>query len=297
MTRPRGSAARRLAGAVSVLCALALPATAAAATGHHARATAAARATGTITAVDGWSFTIQMRGRQMAVISALTATANAVTKHDYPYVYGGGHAEAGIASVGIKGPGHNGRRIGYDCSGAVAAVLAGGGLWPAGAGVPNDAGVVHQLLAEHLIARGAGTGAQEVTLYDHPGVHIFMSIDGRFFGTSDGGAGNPLQRHGGAGWLDDGAPDAYSRQYRRYHLLPPALGHRTTYGRSLSFQAGSGGALPAGLVVGERVRVVYGQTRQGANVPETVTVLGGGSGAGGTGGTGAGGTGGTGGTG
>ena len=54
---------------------------------------------------------------------ALTAAANSVTAGDFPYVYGGGHAEAGIASIGIKGPGYNGRRIGLDCSGSVAAVL------------------------------------------------------------------------------------------------------------------------------------------------------------------------------
>ena len=54
------------------------------------------------------------------MVGALTAAANAVTAGDYPYVYGGGHEAAGTASIGIKGPGYNGRRIGYDCSGAVA---------------------------------------------------------------------------------------------------------------------------------------------------------------------------------
>ena len=62
-------------------------------------------------------------------------------------------------------------------------MLADAGVWPAGSGVPADNGVIAQLRSEHLIARGTGT----VTLYDGPGVHIFMSIEGRFFGTSDGG--------------------------------------------------------------------------------------------------------------
>jgi hypothetical protein len=38
----------------------------------------------------------------MSVVRALTAAAHAVAHGDYPYVYGGGHAEAGTASVGIK---------------------------------------------------------------------------------------------------------------------------------------------------------------------------------------------------
>jgi hypothetical protein len=63
----------------------------------------------------------------MSVERALIAAADAVARGDYPYVYGGGHAEAGTASIGIKGPGYNGRRVGFDCSGSVAAVLAGAG--------------------------------------------------------------------------------------------------------------------------------------------------------------------------
>jgi hypothetical protein len=124
--------------------------------------------TGTITALSGSSFTIQTAGRQTGVINALTGAAAHVTAQDYPYVYAGSHAQAGIASIGMKGPGYNGKRTGYDCSGSVAAVLAGAGLWPAGGGVPNDAGIIAQLLREHLITRGAGTGPVQVTLYDTP---------------------------------------------------------------------------------------------------------------------------------
>jgi hypothetical protein len=50
------------------------------------------------------------------------------------------------------GPGYNGKRIGYACSGSVAAVLAGAGLWQPGSGVPNDAGVIRQLRQQKLIA-------------------------------------------------------------------------------------------------------------------------------------------------
>jgi hypothetical protein len=130
-------------------------------TGHAAGATRARvvrhQISETIVSIDWSSFTIQTGGKRMAVINALTAAANAITAGDYPYVYGGGHAEAGIASIGIKGPGYNGRRIGFDCSGSVAAVLAGGGVWQAGTGVPADNGVIAQLLQERLIARGVSS--------------------------------------------------------------------------------------------------------------------------------------------
>ena len=224
-----------------------------------------ARATGTIVSLDWSSFTIQTGDRRMSTLSALQHAADAVTAGGYPYVYGGGHEQAGTASIGIKGPGYNGRRIGFDCSGAVGAVLAGAGVWPAGSGVPADNGVITQLRSEHLIASGTGTA----TLYDKPGVHIFMNIDGRFFGTSDGGGGSPLNPHGGAGWLDDGAPDAASHAFRRYHLLPSVVQAPTTYGPTLTLIAGDPGLLE-GLQVGERVRVTYTQRANGTLVARAI---------------------------
>lgn len=200
----------------------------------------------------------------MSTLSALRHTADAVTAGGYPYVYGGGHEHAGMGSIGIKGPGHDGRRLGFDCSGAVAAVLAGAGLWTPGSGVPADDGEIAQLRQEHLIASGTGT----VTLYDKPGVHIFMNIDGRSFGTSDGGGGSPLNPHGGAGWLDDGAPDAASHAFRPYHLLPAALETSTVYGPTLSFRSDAG--LLGGLQLGDRVRVTYLQRGNGTLVAESI---------------------------
>ncbi len=258
---------RNLASSCVLACALILPLVAPATSAGTAsvpsfRVVAHGSVTGTITALSGSSFTIQTSGRRTGFVNALTAGATDVTSQDYPYVYGGGHAQAGIASIGIKGPGYNGRRVGYDCSGSVAAVLAGAGLWPAGGGVPNDAGIIAQLLSEHLITRGAGTGPVEVTLYDHPGVHIFMNIDGRFFGTSDGGGGG--NRRGGAGWLDDGAPDASSRAYKPYHFYPWVLKGSTTAGHIDSFQLGALSGDAAGLQLGVKVRVTYEQTRAGS---------------------------------
>jgi len=205
----------------------------------------------------------------MPVIAALRDAADAVTAADFPYVYAGGHAEAGIASTGAKGPGYNGRRIGFDCSGSVAAVLSGAGVWPVAGGVPSDAGVISELLHEHLIARGRGHGASEVTLYDDSGVHIFMDIDGRFFGTSDGaGGGNP---NGGAGWLDDGAPDASSRQYKPYHLLPGVLRQQTTLERIFTFRTPGHATITHGLMLGSVVHVGYTVAPDGRLVAQSVS--------------------------
>jgi hypothetical protein len=243
---------RRLASC----CALLALALASPALGASSPAVANGAATGTVTALSGSSFTIQTAGPRVGVVNAMTRAAIGITNHSYPYVWAGGHAQAGIASTGTKG-----RHKGFDCSGSVAAVLAGAGIWPAGSGVPNDAGIIGTLRRQGLIAPGVGTGPVEVTLYDHPGVHIFMNIDGRFFGTSDGaGGGNP---HGGAGWLDDGAPDAASRAYRAYHFLPSVLHSSTNAGHIVSFQLGALSTPPV-IELGDRVQVNYAESRAGS---------------------------------
>lgn len=227
------------------------------------------QASGTVIGIEGRTFAIEANGGRMSVVGALTDAANVVTAGDYPYVYGGGHALAGIASIGIKGPGYNGRRIGFDCSGSVAAVLAGAGVWQPTSGVPNDAGIITELMQQHLIARGVGHGANEVTLYDDPGVHIFMDIDGHFFGTSDGGGGGDPA--GGAGWLDDGAPDAHSHIYKAYHLRLSVLEQQTTFARILTFQTAGRVSLVHGLELGGDVHVGYTQAPNGRMVAASVS--------------------------
>src|ERR1700729_705978 len=233
-----------------LLTALALPAGALAtqrATNSSATPAAQGEASGAVIAVARGSFAIEAPAGRMSVVNALTAGANTVTAGDFPYVYGGGHAEAGIASIGIKGPGYNGRRIGFDCSGSVAAVLAGADVWQPTSGVPNDAGIITELLQQHLIARGAGHGSTEVTLYDDPGVHIFMNIDGRFFGTGANAKGGP-------GWLSSSGG---SSAFKPWHFVASALRATTTYGPELTFGVGSGSDLLYGLSVGQRVQVHY----------------------------------------
>ncbi|HWC86437.1 MAG TPA: hypothetical protein VG388_07855 [Solirubrobacteraceae bacterium] len=237
-----------------------------------ALAAPAGTATGSVTAVQSTSLTILTAGKRTGVLNALSKAADAVTQGDYPYVWGGGHAAAGAVSAGIKGPGHDGRRLGYDCSGSVAAVLAGAGLWPAGSPVPSDAGVIRQLVLEKVIAPGPGTAPAEVTLYDRPGVHIFMNIDGRFFGTSDGASGNASQLHGGAGWLEDGAPDATSRAFKRYHVLPAVLRNKTSYGHALTFEIDPN--LAGGVAVGDRLHVTYQGTGSGSMIASAIGYVG-----------------------
>lgn len=218
---------------------------------------------GTVVSLDPAELTVQRTGRRMSVIGALTHAADVVAAGDYPYVWGGGHAFAGTASTGMRGgPGSNGRRIGFDCSGSVAAVLAGAGLWIPGSGVPGDAGVIAQLRQGHLIARGAGAGPRTVTLWDDRGVHIFVQIGDGFFGTSDGGPPGPANPHGGPAWLDDGAPDTLDHHYRPWHLLPVALHGRVNTGRVIT--VGLDGTLAGtlgGLAVGDRVGVRYATHR------------------------------------
>ena len=267
-TWPMNPGRMRRAICLTLLCACALLVPGAAAV-----TSPTGRLTGKITALGQFGVTIQTPGPQIGLIDAMTKAANALTADDYPYVWGGGHAVAGVASTGDRGgPGANGKRLGYDCSGAVAAVLEAAGLWPAGYGVPNDAGVIQQLLAQHLIARGAAAMPDGVTLYDHPGVHIFMNIDGRFFGTSDGGGGGDAK--GGPGWLDDGAPDVQSRAFKQYHLLPSVLRDRTAYGHIYGFQTPVQSPMVVGAEVGEKITVSYSALGDGGMAATAVVYAG-----------------------
>jgi hypothetical protein len=205
------------------------------------------------------ALTIRTASHRMGVTAALTSSADRLAAGDYPYVWGGGHAAAGAPDVGVTGgPGHNGRRLGYDCSGAVAAVLAGAGLWTAGTRVPNDARIVSRLRHARLIVAGPGHGPGAVTLWDRRGTHIFMQLRDRFFGTSDGGAGAADNPNGGAGWLDDGASDTHQRAFRAFHFVAGALRGSVLTGPTLTVGLRSEVADSGlGLAAGTRVRVTY----------------------------------------
>ncbi|MGO9900742.1 MAG: hypothetical protein ACLP0J_13865 [Solirubrobacteraceae bacterium] len=239
---------------------------------HYTTSREAGEASGSILAVGASSLLIQSPARNLTAIAAMQAAADDITQADYTYVWGGGHQLAGLADIGDveQGSGANGTNIGYDCSGAVGAVLEAGGLWPAGTGVPNDAGVIADLLQSGVIAPGAGSGQPEVTLYDYPGVHIFMNINGIFFGTSDGQNGNATQPEDGAGWLNDNHPDTSNKVFQQYHVLPSLLTPNVTYAPTLAFSAGT--ALLAGATVGQGAQVGYTETPAGTPVADSVTL-------------------------
>jgi hypothetical protein len=228
---------------------------------HPASHQTTGAASGQVVGLSWASFTVQTGGRRMQVVPALTAAANALNTDNYPYVWAGGHPAAGAASVGTRGPGYTGHTIGFDCSGSVAAVLSAAGLWQPGTPVPGDSGVIAQLRQEGLIARGVGRGASSVTLYDDPGVHIFMNIGGRFFGTGANATGGP-------GWL---TYSGVTRAFKPWHFVPSALGGMTSYGPELTFGLGKDPGLMYGLSVGQRVQVRYETARDGALTATAVT--------------------------
>lgn len=180
-------------------------------------------------------------GGQTTVINAMISAAATIANKDYPYAFGGGHPQAGTPSQGPATESGGPSVLGYDCSGSVAAVLSAAGLWTQGSSVPRDDGIISQLLSQNIIAPGPGSGTPECTLYDNPSVHIFMRLDGKFWGTSDGQNGNHSQPNGGAGWLNDSHPDASSSSFNQYHILPSILSRATTY----QGPTGSGTAPPA----------------------------------------------------
>jgi hypothetical protein len=259
---------RSLASLCAFAALLALPAAAVAKPGAAShRIVARGTVSGTITAINGSSFTVQTPGKWGGVVDTLTAAATKITREDYPYVYGGGHARASVASVGFPGPGFNGHRKGFDCSGSVAAVLSAAGLWQAGTGVPNDFWMVKELLQQGLIAPGPGKGPVDVMLYDDPGVHIFMSIDGGYFGTSDGGGGG--NRRGGAGWLYDGAAFAWGNVYKRYHVVPSALTGSAGASHQVTFQLGDL-QIASPLALHQKVRVSYAEAASGSFIATAI---------------------------
>lgn len=94
----------------------------------------------------------------------------------YPYKWGGGHAQIGVPSQGIPGGsiGTAGPPPGYDCSGAVSAVLGAIGV------------LKEPLTSGSLASFGAAGPGNFVTIYANA-VHTFMKINingqWRWFGT------------------------------------------------------------------------------------------------------------------
>jgi hypothetical protein len=103
------------------------------------------------------------------------AEANRIDSQHYPYSWGGGH------NPSFSGP--------YDCSGAVSAVLHAGGLL----GSPLVSGEMETI---------GKPGPGRITIYANA-KHVYMSLDGHFFGTSRSNPGR------GAGWFNGAARDGF----------------------------------------------------------------------------------------
>lgn len=110
-------------------------------------------------------------GSKEAMIAAMVAAANKIDRAGYSYRWGGGH------NPSFSGP--------YDCSGAVSAVL-------------HAAGLVSRPMVSGEFMRWGKPGKGAVTIYANAG-HVYMSINGRFFGTTRANPG------GGAGWFNGSA--------------------------------------------------------------------------------------------
>lgn len=216
--------------------------------------------TGTIVAVKPGDFIIRTPGSMRGKLNEMVSYADKLEAKNYPYVYAGGHAKVGVAS--------GAHAKGFDCSGVVGAVLAAGGLWPKGSSVPGDTGIVHQLLARKVIARGPASGPYQVALLDKPGQDIQMKINGRFYGTGVGSRGGP-------GWLDGAIRFV---RYKQYHVLPSVLGERSSDGNDMTFTFGTSAsqqAIAAEIAVGAEVQVSYAEAGSSTIRAESLKNIGG----------------------
>jgi phage-related protein len=113
-------------------------------------------------------------------VQAMVREADRIASHTYNYEWGGGHNGAFAPT---HGEGHgSGPGVGYDCSGAVSAVL-------------HSAGLLNSpLTSGPLMTWGAPGPGKNVTIWASP-EHTFMAMNGHYFGTSYSNQG------GGAGWI------------------------------------------------------------------------------------------------
>jgi peptidoglycan hydrolase-like protein with peptidoglycan-binding domain len=147
------------------------------------------------------------------LVAAMAAKANEITRRHYAYSWGGGHNSS------FSGP--------YDCSGAVSAVL-------------HSAGLLGEPLVSGDFMRWGRPGRGVVTIYASPS-HVYMSIRGRFFGTSYSNPG------GGAAWFHGSARPGFAVVHvaldsaGRGARARLALGGLRSHGRRVHTSALTGG--------------------------------------------------------
>jgi hypothetical protein len=240
------SVMRWTAAAAVVLAASVVAAQAVAAQGLIPTSGPTATIVGTVVSHNRGAVTIEQPGTSGGRINAMVAYANRLAAKRYRYVFGGGHRHVQVPDTGT---GHGTR--GFDCSGAVAAVLASAGLWPKGRAVPNDRGVIEDLLRAKVIAAGASGSPYAVNLFDLPNRDVQMSIEGDFFGTG-------FTARGGPTWMGD--EPTFFPGYREYHVVPAVLDDSRSFRHLITFQFANpllGFSLAKDLHAGAKVQVTY----------------------------------------
>lgn len=172
-------------------------------------------------------------------LGAMISTATSIANKRYNYEWGGGHNPSFAPT---SGSGHgSGPGIGYDCSGAVSAVLHAGGV------------LRSPLASGGLMGWGQKGRGKQVSVFSSP-THTFMQLAGRYFGTSMSNPG------GGAGWIP------------RFPENMPATTHPPGLRRGgfLGFRAGG----PAPSVSSSRPQPTTGSARFGRAPASSSTAYG-----------------------
>lgn len=167
----------------------------------------------------------------------IVAAANAITGMNFPYSYGGGHTTPGLPTGGNSG-------TGFDCTGAVCAVLYAAGLVTQVFYTGNEVSVLGS-----SIASGLDTGPNPVNVFvKNLGTaddHSFLQIGTRYFGTS---GVEPTDPAGGPGWFGGSPSSSYLSGFQQFHV-PQKLLQATGVTNALPAAAGGPGGsqtLPAG---------------------------------------------------
>ena len=180
------------------------------------------------------------QGGQTTCIDAMISAAATINNKHY------GYSKNGPRNAGIP----SGSPLGFDCSAAVAAVLsaAGGKMGIThGEAVGSDSTIISELQAAGLIHSGEGKGTPECTLFDYPGQHIFMRLNGQYFGTEAGDLSGPVTElpagnSSGGGWITNGTPGTANP----WHFDSSLLSSTCTYDFSLGATSVAGEAAAGG---------------------------------------------------
>lgn len=154
---------------------------------------------------------------QRTRLDVMISRASEISNKNYPYSWGGGHPHVGTPSMGPEHSSGGALVNGFDCSGAVLAVLAAGGFVPTGSSFGSSGEMMH--VYGYIGEPGPGPKSKGVTIYANA-THEWMTINGRYFST--GWNNNPS---GGAGWGGENESEwpSASGSYESMHLSAKQL--------------------------------------------------------------------------